>query len=193
MGKRTYKRRNYFVNKQVQGIYALFIIISVSIVSLLVSMEILRSFYNAFGSGDNTFFAQIDTFFIVKVLLLLILGSLMIGVLALFASHRIAGPIFRLNASMKKLARGQFNERVTFRKNDYFQEVASNFNSLAQTLETRIVDERKIITEVETKIEDIIQQMELTEFDREAALISLEEMKNLIEECQTRIRQDRGY
>ncbi|RJP61685.1 MAG: HAMP domain-containing protein [Candidatus Auribacter fodinae] len=188
------KRRNYFINKQVQGIYALFIIMSVSIISLLVSMEILRSFYKTFGDvGEQSFFNHIDMVFVIKVLLLLILGSLLIGGLSLFASHRIAGPIFRLNSSLKKLTKGELKERVSFRKNDYFQEVAANFNSLAEALETKVVNEQEKIAEMEHKVDDIVKQLELVDFDRETTLVSLEELKRLIEECQRDIREERGF
>ncbi len=192
--KRTKKRRNYFINKQVQGIYALFLILSVTIISLLVGMEILRSFYYSFADmGKESFFANLDFLFVIKVLSLLILGSLLIGALSVFASHRIAGPIFRLNSSLKKMAKGSFDERITFRKNDYFQEIAANFNDMAQTLEERVKAEGKMISEMSNKVDEIVEQMDISDFDRESTMLSLQELKNIIDKCQQMIREDRGY
>lgn len=188
------KRRNYFINKQVQGIYALFIIMSVAIISLLVSMEIMRSFYHSFGQmGKESFLANVDMLFIIKVFALLVLGSLLIGGLSLFASHRIAGPIFRLNTSLKKMAKGNFGERLSFRKHDYFQEVASNFNSMAQSLEERAQSEGKVISEMSNKVDEIVEQMALSEFDRNGAIIALQELKTIIDKCQKMLMEDRGY
>ncbi len=195
MAKKPFKRRNYFINKQVQGIYALFIIMSVGIISLLVSMEILRTFYNSFGAAGNTsaFFSNIDFPFILKVSALLVLGSLVIGGLSLFASHRIAGPIFRLNKSLKNLASGHFDERITFRKQDYFHEVAENFNHMADFIEKRLDNESKIVFEMGHKVDDIVDQMALTDYDRESTLIALQELKDLIEKYQHIIKEERGY
>jgi|GEM_PF-1491864 len=195
MTRKNFKRRNYFVNKQVQGIYALFIIMSVGIISLLVSMEILRTFYNSFGATGNTsaFFSNIDFSFILKVSSLMILGSLVIGGLSLFASHRIAGPIFRLNKSLKKFATGHFGERIQFRKQDYFQEVAENFNTMAESIEKRIDNESKIVSEMGHKVDDIVDQMALTGYDRESTMIALQELKDLIEKYQQIIKQERGF
>jgi len=192
--KIKHKRRNYFINKQVQGIYALFLIMSVGTISLLVSMEILRSYYHSFGgiSGES-FFYNINVFFVMKVILLLIFGSLVIGGLSLFASHRIAGPIFRLNESLKNIAKGNYNERVSFRKNDYFQEIAKNFNDMADSFEDKLSTENNAIHEMSNKLEDIVEQMGLDDFDRESTLLSLEELKMLIEKCQQVIKDDRGY
>ncbi|MDX9703230.1 MAG: hypothetical protein RBU23_09320 [Candidatus Auribacterota bacterium] len=188
------KRRNYFVNKRVQGLYALFIIMSVGIISLLVSMEILRTFYGSFGQMDNeSFFTGVNIYFIFKVLALLVLGSLLIGGLSLFASHRIAGPIFRLNKSLKQLAKGHYDERLSFRKHDYFQEIADNFNTMAESFEKRIIDESKLISEMDHKVEDIVEQMELNDYNKDQTMIALQELKELIEHCQQIIREERGY
>ena len=188
------KRRNYFVNKRVQGLYALFIIMSVGIISLLVSMEILRTFYGSFGQMDNeSFFTGVNIYFIFKVLALLVLGSLLIGGLSLFASHRIAGPIFRLNKSLKQLAKGHYDERLSFRKHDYFQEIAENFNTMAESFEQKIIDESKLVSKMEHKVEDIVEQMALTDYNKDQTMIALQELKELIEHCQEIIREERGY
>jgi len=191
---KKFKRRNYFVNKQVQGIYALFIIMSVGVISLLVSMEILRSFYNSFGAlGDESFYNSVNIYFIIKVLILLVLGSILIGGLSLFASHKIAGPIFRLNSSLKNLAKGKYEERLKFRKNDYFQEVADNFNRMAESVEKRVVEESKVISEMDSKVDDIVEQMALTDYDKQATMLSLQELKQLVDRCQQMIKEERGF
>ena len=191
---KKFKRRNYFVNKQVQGIYALFIIMSVGVISLLVSMEILRSFYNSFGAlGDESFYNSVNIYFIIKVLILLVLGSILIGGLSLFASHKIAGPIFRLNSSLKNLAKGKYEERLKFRKNDYFQEVADNFNRMAESVENRVVEESKVISEMDSKVDDIVEQMALTDYDKQATMVSLQELKQLVDKCQQMIKEERGF
>ncbi len=192
--KAIHKRRNYFINKQVQGVYALFLIMSVGIISLLVSMEILRSFYHSFGGvNGESFLANIDLFFVIKVVVLLSLGSLVIGGLSLFASHRIAGPIFRLNKSLKNITKGNYDERLSFRKNDYFQEIAKNFNDMADSFENKLSTENKSIHKMSNKLDDIVEQMSLSDFDRESTLLSLEELKMMIEKCQQVIKDDRGY
>ncbi|MCD6459837.1 hypothetical protein J7L67_04125, partial [bacterium] len=192
--KKKFKRRNYFINKQVQGIYALFIIMSVGIISLLVSMEILRSFYNSFGSlGNESFFNSVNIYFIIKVLILLVMGSILIGGLSLFASHKIAGPIFRLNSSLKNLAKGKYEERIKFRKNDYFQEIADNFNRMAESVEQRVTQESKVISQMDTKVDDIVEQMTLTDYDKQAAMVNLQELKELVERCQQMIKEERGF
>lgn len=49
-------------------------------------------------------------------------------------SHRIAGPVYRINEVLRKMIRGEFPARVTFRKGDYFQETADLLETLSKTL-----------------------------------------------------------
>jgi methyl-accepting chemotaxis protein len=61
---------------------------------------------------------------VVTSIILLIL-ILVVGILF---SHRISGPIHRLETHMRKIADGTGHDHVRFRKSDYFPELAEAFN-----------------------------------------------------------------
>ncbi len=46
----------------------------------------------------------------------------------LLLSHRVAGPIYRLQQHMKTVTQKKSLRNVTFRKKDYFQELAGTYN-----------------------------------------------------------------
>ncbi len=50
-------------------------------------------------------------------------------------SNRFVGPFFRLRGAMQQLARGERVERIFFRKGDFWQEFAEEFNAVASRLE----------------------------------------------------------
>ncbi len=52
-------------------------------------------------------------------------------------SHRIAGPVYRINDVLRKMIAGEFPASISFRKGDFFQETAE----LLQTLSNRLVEE----------------------------------------------------
>ncbi len=65
--------------------------------------------------------------------------AVVIVLLGMFAytivvSHRIAGPIYRINDVLRSMIRGELPHTVTFRKGDYFQETAELLQTLADTL-----------------------------------------------------------
>lgn len=49
-------------------------------------------------------------------------------------SHRFVGPIVRLRREIHELANGKTNPPLKFRDNDYWQELAVDFNEIAQQL-----------------------------------------------------------
>lgn len=52
---------------------------------------------------------------------------------ALF-SHRIAGPIYRINAVLQTMLQGEYPENVTLRKGDHFQETADLLEQLSRKI-----------------------------------------------------------
>ncbi len=57
-----------------------------------------------------------------------VVAMLIVVILGLSLSHKIAGPIQRLKVHMKALTRGEDLPELKFRKNDYFQEVPPIIN-----------------------------------------------------------------
>lgn len=54
--------------------------------------------------------------------------------LAVVFSHRICGPIYRINAQMRQDAANHTMSMVRFRQNDFFVEIAGSYNILATAI-----------------------------------------------------------
>lgn len=63
---------------------------------------------------------------------LIVMGAMIVG--GLILSHRVAGPLHRLDRHMKKVARGSETHEVRFRKGDFFQELARSYNEQLRVL-----------------------------------------------------------
>lgn len=50
-------------------------------------------------------------------------------------SHRIAGPLYRLDQYLGLLLAGNYGDRVSLRESDEFREIADKINTLADRLE----------------------------------------------------------
>jgi hypothetical protein len=58
-------------------------------------------------------------------------------VYALLFSHRIAGPVYRINAVLRMLLRNDYPESVRFREHDYFHPTAELLTELSRKLSGR--------------------------------------------------------
>jgi len=147
------RRRKYFIDKRLQGMWALLNLAMGIIIAILIGLELSRSFFAEFGWPlvDRPF-ALPDVVYIVKLIILAILGGGFFWLLSAFAGHRIAGPVFKLNHSMKEVAKGNYSLRIQFRKKDFFHDVAETFNEMVESLENEFNTKEKIISRIKEKV-----------------------------------------
>ena len=67
-------------------------------------------------------------------LLCSVIAILMVFVLGLLLSHKVAGPIHRMKGHLKSISEGQDVGELSFRKGDYFLEVPPIVNDCVRTL-----------------------------------------------------------
>lgn len=141
------RRKIYFINPRFQWRFIGFMAaVSLLAISLLFASNVLF-FWNmtqdARAAGlapDNPFFDFLQEqkstlsmlYFGVSALVFLLMTGLGVRY-----SHRIAGPLYRLNSHMKGIADGAEPAPVNFRRGDQFQELAANFNAMIAQLKKR--------------------------------------------------------
>jgi len=77
----------------------------------------------------------------------------MVTLIAFFLSHRIAGPVYKLQISLEA-AKTKALSRVFFRTHDHFKEVAETFNELMKAQDLRAEKAQAHLTEALAKTQD---------------------------------------
>ncbi len=92
------------------------------------------------------------------------LGLLAIFVTAwtMFITHRIAGPLYRIDQCMKKLTSGDLTVRGHLRKGDQAVEIMETFNGMAESLENSVKRLKQLGPQVNPPVKDQV----LTELNR---------------------------
>ena len=72
---------------------------------------------------------QYDQFFIIT-LISVVVSSLLITIFGVFISHRIAGPLYRLQQDIEQMVSTKEYKTIFFRKGDHFQELRLSVNKL---------------------------------------------------------------
>ena len=73
---------------------------------------------------------DVTIFFLVMIVVTLGISFL----LAIFHSHKIAGPLYKLRISMVAMQQGVLDHHIRFRTQDNFQELADGFNSMTDSI-----------------------------------------------------------
>ena len=129
-------------------------LISIMIVSLIISSLILYVFLgkNLSDSYASAFkimsdlFDRMNLIIIIAVFVQLCLSSILLFVVALLFSHKIAGPMFRLKRLLTDFRDGVEPAKITFRRTDFLPGVSKWFSEFF----TRLQKREMLLNEAET-------------------------------------------
>ena len=157
------RRKNYFIKKEFQAKFILkfcaLVMLTATISSVLIYLFLSHSVTTVFENSKITI--KTSTEFIMPGLILstlvsVVLVSLATIIVVLFISHRIAGPLYKLESSLEKLGEGDLSFDIYFRKNDEARVLSEVFNKTRQRLNNMISSIKKSLKEgrdVSEKIE----------------------------------------
>lgn len=190
MAKRGYKRRQYFIDRKFQSDYiikfcALVVLGGLLTIGLLyllamrsTTVSIVDSRVVVRSTADYLLPLLIQTVAVVTVML-----AIAVMLLAIFLSHKIAGPLYRFQKEMKNLENGDFTAEFRIRKMDQLQGLAENFNSMIKKTREGLIQLKTNFLTLKEKIDNLSEQ-ELAEHKRHA----LSEIKRIAEELSRIIR-----
>ncbi|MCK5685962.1 methyl-accepting chemotaxis protein [bacterium] len=145
MAEKSFRRKQYIVKKGFQSRLITIILLLVLIVANITGgliYGVLRTdvsrgwLVNTFGLSDA------DDMLLPAVLVAEIISFLIVGVISLFVSHRMAGPIYRFEKVTEGMSQGDFTIHVKLRDKDEFKDLADSFNNMINKL-TEHMDELK--------------------------------------------------
>lgn len=76
----------------------------------------------------------------INLILLLGVPIICIAILSwgVLISHRIAGPIYRLEKDLERIAKGDFSLRINIRRNDELRSIAEGINRIVDKIEEKM-------------------------------------------------------
>ncbi|MBN1871428.1 MAG: hypothetical protein JW800_02535 [Candidatus Omnitrophica bacterium] len=141
--KKNYKRSRFLVNKRFQYQFSFFLALQAAIPIFLFGMSLyiinklyLTSIQIVIGNDvlPDYHIKEVLNFSAYSVLALLVISSIILFYFGIRFSHHIAGPLYKLEQTIERLAKGQKAELLRFRKTDLVNGLADNFNFLIEEL-----------------------------------------------------------
>lgn len=138
-----HKRRNFLINPRFQFRFAFVMaswVIGLSLAFPLVLSEALTAITDLLvrdPRGPEVAQILAAKQEILRALVIFeVLSVLVIFVLGVFLSHRIAGPLYKLNMYLRESARtGRLKPNLQFRSGDNFQELAQSYNEMVAAVQ----------------------------------------------------------
>nr|MBC8359943.1 methyl-accepting chemotaxis protein [Candidatus Desulfatibia profunda] len=161
--KKTYRRRNYFIDKKYQTAFAfkfLIVLIIAASVSLVLFTYYTRGTVTIGYNGLEINLDNTNNFFLpvlsVWVTLLILATSIVAAVVMIFISHKIAGPLFHIKQALAEVAKGNLTTRVHLRKKDQCKSLADAINEVTTTLDGTIGNIKTQSAEISCLIDEML-------------------------------------
>lgn len=158
------RRRHFFIDKQLQTKYMLLTILLLLIYSLifvtLIFLPYILPLHFNLPLAERAEAAKILLTLHKSVWPPLVVVILLLGTLSIFITHKIVGPLYRVNKVLSEICEGNLGVKVTLRKGDDLQELAEQLNHLTSELSSFVADLKHdygtltgCIDELESRIE----------------------------------------
>jgi len=150
------RRRNYFINRKFQAgfiiKFCLLVIIGTAISGGVVYWMSRSTVTSTFENSRLVIKSTAD-FILPGVLLSGAFVVISIGIatiaITLFTSHRIAGPLYRIQKELDELSRGNLNVSFNLRQGDEIKVLADTLNDMTVLFRRNILNALKAISELE--------------------------------------------
>ncbi|BHH84235.1 HAMP domain-containing protein [Desulforhopalus sp. 52FAK] len=141
----SFKRRQYFINKKFQtgfilkfiGVLIFGALLSVGVTMLTTQATLTSSFEGSKLVIEKTSLAILPSVVFTNIITTLIVGLIVI-VVTLFISHKIAGPMFRFEKDLEEISQGNLQKHIQTRQGDQFGSVAENLNNMVGNLNEKL-------------------------------------------------------
>lgn len=174
------RRRIYFINKKFQTKFilrfCLFVIFTSAVMGSLVYILSTQTTTTSF-ENLRLIVKRTSDFILPTLILSSLIASILVGgaciVIILFVSHRIAGPLYRLEKTLNEIGKGNLSVDISLRKTDEIKALAASLNNMLRKLRDPISSSQEKISELEndvSRIKDELQRKGIAENEIEKIL-----------------------
>lgn len=152
-----YKRSIFLVNPSFQIKFSLLIGSLIFLSSLLYPLLFL-DFFKDLAENNPAFYQVIEqaqSQFILFLIFVQFIFSIIVLILFIFFTHKIAGPLFKLKKHLQGIREGNAITALTFRDGDYFHDIAEEVSELLESVVMNQEADFKFIDEVKLYLDNI--------------------------------------
>ena len=157
--KKAWRRRNYFIKKELQGryIFTFFLFVIAGSIVFTMILSVLASDTLTIDYKDyNLRIGKTPLILLREILgahwIFIIAAALIVVVLSMFFTHRFAGPLFRFEKSAEEMANGNFDFGIHLRKKDEGKELAETMNRLIEMISSSVKEMRGLTDKIDERL-----------------------------------------
>ena len=148
-----FRRKQYIVLAKFQLKYAGLILLLMFLTAATCAYVVYYTTMILMGEKLANVYPQGQLVTIVKMVNLrllagIVLVSPLVLILGIYLSHKIAGPMYRMEKYLNGMAAGDFTSRIVLRKGDEFAGLAESMNKANDAIKSFLVTQRTRLTQI---------------------------------------------
>jgi len=160
MNSPKFKRTQYWVSGRFQGKFVGIILLLTFLTAILCSYVVYYTSMIAFGEKLASIYPQgrlVSAINIinVRIMLSVLLISPLVAVIGIYLSHKIAGPILRMERFMDDIGSGNLTGKLVLRKGDELLVLADGINRLTESIKTTIINQNTALDRLEKELSNM--------------------------------------
>lgn len=173
-----FRRRKYFIDKKYQTKYILLTVILLLIYTLLFALIIFIPYMVPLSSDlplpEQTAAARTLLTLHANVWKPLGLVIVIMGILSIFISHRVAGPVYRIKKDLDSVIAGDLSTCIRLRRGDDLQELADKFNQMIGDMRLLVATLKRDHDGLSRQIDDLELQIRTNQMTEESGRAMIE-------------------
>jgi len=180
---KPFRRKHYFIARKFQtkyvGLFLIFMFLTGALCSYIIYYTIMvllgEKLANVYPQGR--LIAIINTVNL-RILLSLVLVTPLVVIISIFLSHKIAGPMFRMERFLTTMATGDFTQHITLRKGDELKTLAERINFFLDSIRPMISAQKSQLNELQKDAEELKTNAEAKHIDKPELAKGAEKLVN---------------
>lgn len=153
------RRRNYYINKQFQRNFILkfcTLVLIGSIISGGIIYMMSRSAVTTTFENSRLTMKSAADYVLPAVLLATAIVTILVGIatvfITLFTSHKIAGPLYRIEKDIDEVTSGNLKTLFHLRNGDEIKPIVARLNAMVESLRHRVADIKAIVNDLDADL-----------------------------------------
>jgi len=192
--KPRFKRTKYLVSTKLQLRYVGVILLLMFVTAIICSYTIYYVVMIMMGEKLANVYPQGRLIAIINTVNLQILYSLLlitpvVVAVGIYLSHKIAGPIYRIEKFLGDMSIGNLSARITLRKGDELMSVADKINILNDSLRATLTSQKASMEKIIAELGDLEKMVDSRPSDISTLDNNIERLQREIKELENQLNK----
>lgn len=192
-----FRRKRFIVKKGLQFRYIGVIFILAILASIVTGFTVFITGWTLLGEKLASVYPQGRLLYVFKATNMVLIRNLIfvspvIFVLGLLFSHKIAGPVYRIEKAIYEVSKGNLSLNVKLRKGDELWDLAEILNTMIENLNRNVSSNKDSVLNIQKDIDTIKKIVSNESCDPTLIKSSLDDLQLKINELNSSLNQWKG-